>query len=57
MSAAANTTHLLWVGRWIEVVRVSHDGPLEDRWAWRFKSGRDAADWLRYDEVGRGDGQ
>ena len=37
-NATTNTTHLLWVGRWIEV-RRSRDG-------WVFKTGRDAADWL-----------
>jgi len=31
-------THLLWVGRWIEVVKHGD--------AWIFKNGRDASDWL-----------
>ena len=42
-TATTNTTHLLWVGRWIEVVREVVNGEP----AWLFKSGRDAADWLR----------
>lgn len=45
VTAATNTTHLMWVGRWIEVVRCESLGEP----AWRFKSGRDAADWLLYD--------
>jgi hypothetical protein len=40
---ATNTTHLLWVGRWIEAVRVTVNGES----GWQFKCGRDAADWLR----------
>ena len=46
-TTTASTTHLLWVGRWIEVSRVHHPG--DDGWAWRFKNGRDAADWLLHD--------
>lgn len=38
-SVATNVTHLLWVGRWIEVVSTP-DG-------WRFKRTQDALDWLR----------
>lgn len=43
LNTATNTTHLLWVGRWIEVRSVPYfcGGS-----AWEFKSGRDAADWL-----------
>ena len=43
-NTTASVTHLLWVGRWIEVTRVWHEHAQE--WAWRFKNGRDAADWL-----------
>lgn len=43
-NCAANTTHLLWAGRWVEASRV-YDERLGE-WCWRLKSGRDAADWL-----------
>lgn len=48
MNATANTTHLLWVGRWVEVVQTTARIDEVDEPAWRFKSGRDAADWLRW---------
>lgn len=38
VNATTNTTHLLWVGRWVEV--------RETATGWLFKTGRDAADWL-----------
>jgi hypothetical protein len=37
-NTTTSVTHLLWVGRWIEVVKTAG--------GWRFKTGRDAADWL-----------
>lgn len=46
MNATTNTTHLMWVGRWIEV-RVAEPLDREDSYSLVFKSGRDAADWLR----------
>jgi hypothetical protein len=44
-NATASVTHLMWVGRWIEVTRsyTPGFGP-----SWTFKNGRDAADWLRW---------
>lgn len=37
-NTAVAVTHLLWAGRWVEAVKTVA--------GWRFKNGRDAADWL-----------
>lgn len=37
-TSSVSMTHLLWIGRWVEVRKTSN--------GFVFKSGRDAADWL-----------
>jgi hypothetical protein len=44
-AVTVSVTHLLWADRWIEACRV-HDP--EVGMCWRFKNGRDAADWLAW---------
>lgn len=39
-------SHFLWCGRWIGATRVW----VMNEWGWRFRNGRDAADWLLWDD-------
>jgi hypothetical protein len=48
VTATTNTTHLLWVGRWIECVQVWIERDHE--YGWTFKTGYDAACWLMWPE-------
>jgi len=48
-NTTVSVTHLLWCDRWIEVCRA-WDERLQEA-CWRFKDGRDAADWLLWPPV------
>ncbi len=39
-------SHFLWCGHWIGATRVWIEHAQE--FGWRFRNGRDAADWLRW---------